>query len=335
MSRSAFDIPGYSLLYEQAAHDLQNYRRIAAKTINLLRIPSSPTILDLGCGTGISTEEIIHTYPDARVFGIDSTNPFLELARYKFGKPYTDPLLSDIAKNTPLPSILRERCNIKNLDSYLTATKKILEPRSSQVQFIQADAASLTDVLSEQVDAVVANQVLHWFRKKNEGGNAGPNLAYEQAVLQAVWTTLKDYGSFGFNLSGWDYQFDNSQMNQEHVSKHPFYLYFLESLEKRFGEVSQAQEKAFNDKEVFRVMKENNFSIQSRETQKLHYSPEGILEVCLVGGYMQIFQKAGIELPASEQDMILEEAVRYAFAHSSPDQGHVQENLMHYVARKE
>lgn len=50
----------------------------------LAKLPPRPSaVLDLACGTGILTFEILRRHPEARVLGVDLTNDYLEVAREK------------------------------------------------------------------------------------------------------------------------------------------------------------------------------------------------------------------------------------------------------------
>jgi len=59
-----------------------------------------------------------------------------------------------------------------------------------------------------------------------------------------------------------------------------------------------------------------------------------IIEVCLVGGHMQIFQKSNIESTMKEREQILENALNYALEKSSPKAQPVVETGIHYIAKK-
>jgi ubiquinone/menaquinone biosynthesis C-methylase UbiE len=55
--------------------------RLSAQRLGLVQ--RAPRILDLCCGTGLSTEAILATYPDARVVALDASRGMLEAARDK------------------------------------------------------------------------------------------------------------------------------------------------------------------------------------------------------------------------------------------------------------
>lgn len=48
-------------------------------------LPDNPAILDLGCGTGKQLEQLRKYYPDARITGIDRSEPMLDIAKDKLG----------------------------------------------------------------------------------------------------------------------------------------------------------------------------------------------------------------------------------------------------------
>ncbi|HEX2328542.1 MAG TPA: methyltransferase domain-containing protein [Candidatus Angelobacter sp.] len=55
--------------------------RPAADLIAQINLKSPETIIDLGCGTGNSTEQLHHRWPAARIAGLDSSPKMLEQAR--------------------------------------------------------------------------------------------------------------------------------------------------------------------------------------------------------------------------------------------------------------
>jgi ubiquinone/menaquinone biosynthesis C-methylase UbiE len=55
--------------------------RLSARRLNLTQ--AVPRILDLCCGTGLSTEAILETYPRAKIVALDASRGMLEAARNK------------------------------------------------------------------------------------------------------------------------------------------------------------------------------------------------------------------------------------------------------------
>lgn len=88
------------------AHLRQSYH-----TVLMAQLPQAPaTILDLGCGVGMSTETLQALYPQARVTGVDLSPYFLAVAQYRqqeSGHPGSDrPILwhHAAAEDTGLPA---------------------------------------------------------------------------------------------------------------------------------------------------------------------------------------------------------------------------------------
>lgn len=54
-----------------------------------MRLPRAARVLDLCCGTGLSTAALVRTYPDAEVTGLDASREMLAVARRK-------PALADV-----------------------------------------------------------------------------------------------------------------------------------------------------------------------------------------------------------------------------------------------
>lgn len=60
------------------------YRRHLRKSAGRMRLPPGPRVLDLCCGTGLSTEALAATYPDAReIVALDGSEGMLAHARHK------------------------------------------------------------------------------------------------------------------------------------------------------------------------------------------------------------------------------------------------------------
>jgi len=59
------------------------YQKHLAWSAERMRLPASACVLDLCCGTGLSTEALVRTYPDADVVALDGSAGMLEVAREK------------------------------------------------------------------------------------------------------------------------------------------------------------------------------------------------------------------------------------------------------------
>ena len=59
------------------------YSRHLRMSAERLRLPPRPRVLDLCCGTGLSTEALARAYPDAAITGLDASEGMLALARRK------------------------------------------------------------------------------------------------------------------------------------------------------------------------------------------------------------------------------------------------------------
>jgi ubiquinone/menaquinone biosynthesis C-methylase UbiE len=90
---SAFDriASTYDLLTGMNPGYLKHLRWSAER----LRAPSDGNILDLCCGTGLSTEALVLTYPRARFVGLDASAGMLEKARHKASLAKVEFVLGD------------------------------------------------------------------------------------------------------------------------------------------------------------------------------------------------------------------------------------------------
>lgn len=79
---SDFDVvaPTYDLLTGMNP-GYHRHLRLSAQRLGLVQ--RAPRILDLCCGTGLSTEAILETYPHAQVVALDASRGMLEAARKK------------------------------------------------------------------------------------------------------------------------------------------------------------------------------------------------------------------------------------------------------------
>jgi ubiquinone/menaquinone biosynthesis C-methylase UbiE len=90
---SAFDhiASTYDLLTGMNPGYLKHLRWSAER----LRAPSEGRLLDLCCGTGLSTEALARTYPRAAIVGLDASGGMLDKARRKASLSHVDFVLGD------------------------------------------------------------------------------------------------------------------------------------------------------------------------------------------------------------------------------------------------
>ena len=66
-----------------------------------LQTKSDAKLLDLCCGTGLSTEALRSVYPGAQIDGVDASEGMLEVARKRGLQPPVEFLLADVMELTP------------------------------------------------------------------------------------------------------------------------------------------------------------------------------------------------------------------------------------------
>ncbi|MHB8670029.1 MAG: class I SAM-dependent methyltransferase [Acidimicrobiales bacterium] len=73
--------------------------RLSATRLGLPGNGSGARLVDLCCGTGLSTEALAHAYPEAEIVGLDASPGMLELARARLGdRPRTSFVQGDAAR---------------------------------------------------------------------------------------------------------------------------------------------------------------------------------------------------------------------------------------------
>lgn len=77
------DFDRIALSYDLLTGLNPGYHRHLRMSAARLEAPASGRILDLCCGTGLSTEAVLTVYPKARVVGLDASAGMLEVARRK------------------------------------------------------------------------------------------------------------------------------------------------------------------------------------------------------------------------------------------------------------
>jgi len=138
-----------------------------------------------------------------------------------------------------------------------------------------------------------------------------------------------------FNTSGADYRFENDELNEKHLTNHPFYKAFSHSVNSQLGITEEEKQYTFDTSEIEKVMLENGFSIVARKDDVIYYEPKLLEEICLVGGHMGLFQARNSDIPMKEQEKILQNALQYARKNASfYEYPQVIETAVHYVAQK-
>jgi ubiquinone/menaquinone biosynthesis C-methylase UbiE len=69
--------------YDQMTRLNPGYHRHLVRSAERLRLPSGGRVLDLCCGTGLSTQAIARVHPDVEIVGLDASEGMLAKARTK------------------------------------------------------------------------------------------------------------------------------------------------------------------------------------------------------------------------------------------------------------
>ncbi len=78
-----FDIEN-AQVYEKYAQNHSLYRKTGQRLLALASLPSNTTIVDLACGTGVVTEQLVQMVPNShQIIAIDGSTAMLEIARRK------------------------------------------------------------------------------------------------------------------------------------------------------------------------------------------------------------------------------------------------------------
>lgn len=129
--------------YQHFTEKTPMYQELSAVMVELAQLQPGLRVLDLGCGTGVTTQAVLPALGgQGEVYALDLSPAMLEVARQKIG--------------------------------------------SSQVTFLQGDAAAAAELVPEPVDRIVCNSVFWQFRHKPQ-------------VMAALGRVLKPGGLFVFN----------------------------------------------------------------------------------------------------------------------------------------
>lgn len=74
--------------YSTDAHG-EFYRSIARELLNMIPPTNPNRILEVGCGSGFSTEVLVSRFPDAEIIAMDPAPSMLDIARERLGQKHT------------------------------------------------------------------------------------------------------------------------------------------------------------------------------------------------------------------------------------------------------
>ncbi len=93
--------------YERAMHTFHYASSLQQAILSLpLQLPEKAKILELGCGTGITTEALLKKFPHAPLVGMDYSEEMLALCKQKF--PQLTLLQGDFNRREKFMSACRE-----------------------------------------------------------------------------------------------------------------------------------------------------------------------------------------------------------------------------------
>lgn len=187
----------YVIPYEQASFDTRAYECTAASLAGLLknRINDNPIMTaEIGSGTGNSSIVFLEALPNIQFLYCIEPGDFIRSAQTKF----------DSKKRKPDPPVLK----------YITEMESRAEKYRDKIHLVQAVGEKIP-MESESMDAVFCCQSFHWLDPEK--------------ALSEIYRILKPGGYFLLDESG--YQIDlGQQINDIHVTKHPFFRIFQTNL---------------------------------------------------------------------------------------------------------
>lgn len=208
----------YVFNYERlSASPTRPYESNARVLASLSDVKSGEVVLEVGCGTGNSTIVFAESMPQiGRLVGVEPSPPFLELAKFKFGKT-----------KGSLPTDLDA-----DVKGFIEGQRERAKPFSGKVDFVHARADGYLPIRDESVSTIFAASVLHWlafdnseFRDRNYLDNGISDFA----------RVLKPGGKLIFDSSGLQFDFGDDKLagrpvNSYHWLNHSFHMKFLEKI---------------------------------------------------------------------------------------------------------
>jgi len=114
------------------------YQELSQQMVNLSQIKPGMRVLDLGCGTGVTTQHVLQSLGDAgHVYALDISAPMLNIARRQVSSPHVTFLHGDAADTANLlvdqPPVDRIVCNsvfwqFRHKPPVMLALRQVLAP---------------------------------------------------------------------------------------------------------------------------------------------------------------------------------------------------------------
>jgi ubiquinone/menaquinone biosynthesis C-methylase UbiE len=178
------------------------------------------------------------------------------------------------------------------------ARRNLAQVSGAVVRFVQGGAERLSQVVKRPVDAVVFCNAIHLVREKTR-------------VLQEVYRTLKDGGSFAFNTSFYQ--------GAEPPEAHQFYRRWLikamRHLKTRYGltpgDARTPARERLSEEEYLALLEANGFRVHHREIVRVEMPLESFEDI---SEYSLWIEGVLPGVPLEAGSVALKEAVRETFA---------------------
>ncbi len=241
-------------------------------------------VADIGCGTGKSSLVIFEKQPEIKkIIAVDPCKNVLDLAKLRFGNHLSE-LLSYFSN---APEIL----TYDLANSYQEA-----QVFKNKIEFYEAFAENLEEVVKEEVDHVVASLSLHWFYDSDKG-------------LKNINRILKKEGSMAVSSASWKYKFEKLDRNQS-FNQNPFYQAFFKNLEKELNTsvdksgIDTEKPVLFDYKKAEELFESKGFEITNYREHFYELPPGMIILACRFGAFLRMGE---INLEITKLDEIINE----------------------------
>lgn len=284
--------------------------------------------LDIGCGTGISTEGIFSNVRPAMgnwvdsgpelIMGVEPNSALLDFARYKFGNVLSTDGWNTIKRmdeesfSPQTLGILKEGGYIPEFNEWmpLPLVRKILNlnmrfrEHSSRFSFENAAAHELGSFTgAREFDAALASHVIHWMRREG--------IEYERESLSAIARVMKKGAPIGMVTSAADFRL-SPHIHSMHVANSPFYARFREIVYDMLGKKAPEapKGKVLDCKSVRKSLEKTGFEFHSIDSVTFPTPVGQFIEWLIMGVNMQVFQKEGVSVSETDHMRIIQDALR-------------------------